>query len=110
MKKLIIVVAISMLSITKSFANNEVKGPEQTLRNEIATLLKSPEFTVENELMAKIEFTVNNKGEIVVLTVDADDSVVESFVKARLNYKKVDAELKPSSKIFKVDLRIKKDA
>lgn len=110
MKKLIIVVAVSMLGIVKSFANNEIKGPEQTLRNEIATLLKSPEFTIENELTAKIQFTVNHKGEIVVLAVDADNIAVESFVKNRLNYKKVDTGTRTSSKIFKVDLRIKKDA
>ena len=35
-------------------------------------------------------FTVNSEEEIVVITVETDDLELESFVKSKLNYKKVE--------------------
>ncbi|RZS99759.1 hypothetical protein [Aquimarina brevivitae] len=110
MKK-VTIIALFLMSLSNSFANNNPKNPEQILRQEIAVLLESPDFKVEKaELTARIEFTVNNKGEFVVLTVASEESVVEDYIKSRLNYKKTNANLRTTSKVFKIKLRIKKDS
>ncbi|WP_459212561.1 hypothetical protein [Aquimarina rhabdastrellae] len=87
--------------------NNPVETPVQKLRNEISTLLKNPRIEIDNEAInATVEFTLNNKGEIVVLTVDSDSTSVESFVKSKLNYQKVDSRINKNGKVFKLRLKI----
>lgn len=74
MKKLIVLV-VAILATTQIFANdkNTKETSEQKLRNEIALLLDRPEIRLEsNEIKANIEFILNAKGEIVILTVDSE--------------------------------------
>ncbi|MCK8521109.1 hypothetical protein M0D21_06005 [Aquimarina sp. D1M17] len=111
MKKLLILVFAIVLGTSQLFANNNpTKSPEQQLRNQIALLLESPEIVVEQgELKAQIEFTLNSKGEVVVLSVNAEREIVESFVKSRLNYKKVDSDIaNKGNRVFQITLKIRK--
>ncbi|SHJ61522.1 hypothetical protein [Aquimarina spongiae] len=112
MKKLAVVVLAIVLGTSSLFASNEnpTKNAEKDLRNQIAVLLERPEIKVEKqELTADIEFVLNNKGEIVVLSVDAEKEIIEDYVKARLNYKKVDLEnVKIGNKLFQLTLKIVK--
>ncbi|TSE07798.1 MULTISPECIES: hypothetical protein [Aquimarina] len=111
MKKLTILFAVFVLGSTQIFASNDNPiNSEQQLRNQIAVLLESPEILVENDtLNAKIEFTLNGEGEIVVLSVDTKESTVKNYVKSRLNYKKIDSEIANiGSKIFRISLKILK--
>ena len=65
-------------------ANDKNKGTkaEQELRNEIASLLDKPNVIIDKkELKANIEFTLNGKNEVVVLTVDSQDQDVSHYVK-----------------------------
>ncbi len=109
MKKLIVLV-VAILATTQIFANdkNTEETTEQKLRNEIALLLDKPQFELEsNEIKANIEFILNAKGEIVILTVDSEKEAVASFVKSRLNYKKVDTDnIRTGNKIFKIKLKV----
>lgn len=111
MKKLAILLFVITLGFNQVFASNDnpVKLEEQ-VRDKVATLLKSPQIVVEEgELTADIEFILNAEGEIVVLTVNTQEDIVKSYVKSRLNYKKVDTALSGTkSKTFKLTLRIKK--
>ena len=109
MKKLIVLFFALVLGSSQVFASNEnPASKDQKLRNEVADLLKSPEIELEkDEISASIQFTLNNKGEIVVLTVDSEEDVVEYFVKSRLNYKKVNSKV-INNRIFNVTLRIKR--
>ncbi|WP_152538660.1 hypothetical protein [Aquimarina macrocephali] len=111
MKKLTILFAVFVLGSMQIFAsNNNPSNSEQQLRNQIATLLENPEFNLDKQqLKASIEFTLNGEGEIVVLTVDSEDLDVKSFVKSRLNYKKVDSKISNiGNKVFKISLKILK--
>ncbi|MFC5048181.1 hypothetical protein ACFSTE_02050 [Aquimarina hainanensis] len=111
MKNLRLLLAALFITSTQLFASTPSdETPEQQLRNEILTLLSSPDIKVENEdLKANIEFTLNAKGEIVVLTVDTSEKIVEDYVLSKLNYKKVDSEiLENDYKIYRVDLKILK--
>lgn len=111
MKKLITFVLIAILSFANTYANKETKkgeNPNQQLRNEISVLLKNPGFELQqDQTKANIEFTLNNKGEIVILTVDADKEEIAGFVKNRLNYQRVDAGKNISqNQVFKLKLTV----
>ncbi len=109
MKKLTVLVFALVLGFGPVFASNDKAiSPEQQLRNEVALLLKSPEIVVEEELKANIEFTLNVKGEIVVLHVDSKEEMVVNYVKSRLNYKKIGSTTsKNENRIFKLILKIR---
>ncbi|SEL61896.1 hypothetical protein SAMN04487910_2814 [Aquimarina amphilecti] len=109
MKKLI-VLAVAILASTQIFANdkNTKETTEQKLRNEIVLLLDRPEIKLESdEIKANIEFILNAKGEIVILTVDSEKQAIEHYVKSRLNYKKVDTNvIETGNKVFKLKLKV----
>ncbi len=112
MKKLTVLLVAFVLGSTQLFATGGTPvDAEKELRNHIAVLLKSPEIKLDKEeLKANIEFTLNSKKEIVVLTVNAEESIVTDYVKSRLNYKKVNSEIsKIENKVFKIALKILKN-
>jgi len=111
MKKLIVLL-VAILASTQIFANEktEKKNTEDNLRNELVVLLKKPEIELsKEEIKANIEFILNTKGEIVILTVDSEKEEIENFVKSRLNYKKIDANSKKiTNKVYKFSLKVLK--
>ncbi len=112
MKKLTILLFIIVLGLGQVFASNDnpTKSPEKELRNRIALLLDKPEIKVEkNEISANIQFVLNSKDEIVVLSVDSEKEIIENYVKARLNYKKVTTEIsEKDNKVFQITLKIRR--
>ena len=60
----------------------------------------------DNELKADVRLTINEKGELVVLSVDTKNIVLEKFVKNRLNYQKVESAKPVEGKIYTVAVRI----
>ncbi|MFD2563096.1 hypothetical protein [Aquimarina rubra] len=109
MKKLIVLV-VAVLASTQIFANDKTtkETTEQKLRSEIVLLLDKPQIRLDrNEINASIEFILNAKGEIVILNVDSEKEAVESYVKSRLNYKKVDSDItRTGNKVFKLRLKV----
>ncbi|WP_298545428.1 hypothetical protein [uncultured Aquimarina sp.] len=109
MKKLIVLV-VAVLVSTQVFANdkNTKETNKEKLRSEIAVLLEKPQIKLErNEINASIEFILNAKGEIVILSVDSDKEAIDDYVKTRLNYKKVDADItRTGNKVFKLKLKV----
>ena len=80
--------------------------PSKNLSTQIHKMLESNSFDVEDDMVANVRFTINKEGEIVVLSVDTDDSILEGFVKGRLNYKKVDLENPKEGRLYSVPVRI----
>lgn len=109
MRKLNVVLVVMMLTFS-SVLMAEVLPPkmmvESTITKEIGKLLKAPFFEVGNVVMANVVFTVNKNNEIVVLSVESNDTRVNDFIKSRLNYKKLDAVLSPDVKEYTVPIRI----
>ncbi|GAA0711750.1 hypothetical protein [Aquimarina litoralis] len=109
MKKLV-VLAVAILASTQIFANdkNTEETNEQKLRSEIALLLEKPQIQLDtDEIKANIEFIVNGKGEIVILSIDSEKEAIEYYVKSRLNYKKIGNEInKTGNKIFKLRVKV----
>lgn len=91
MKKIKVLVIVAIIAFS-NFANassnpeaDRVDGPAIT--KEVSDLLKNPTFEVKEEVMALVTVILNKDNEIVVLSVDTKNEVMESFIKSRLNYK-----------------------
>ncbi|MDY8134039.1 hypothetical protein [Aquimarina sp. 2201CG5-10] len=111
MKKLnvmLLAVAFAISSIATA-STEPTKKTDNDLAKEIKQLLKKPEFEVKSQEMAYVTFTLNEDKEIVVLSVDSESDVVDSFIKSRLNYQKVGAKLDSDIKYYKVPVRLVSD-
>ncbi|WP_299016534.1 hypothetical protein [uncultured Polaribacter sp.] len=84
-----------------SFDKKEVKT---TITKDVQKLLKNSELTLADTEKATVKIMINSKNEIVVLSVDTNNSAVDAFVKRRLNYKKVST--KTASEIFILPIKV----
>ncbi|WP_299711462.1 hypothetical protein [uncultured Tenacibaculum sp.] len=101
-KLLLVVIAFASSSMT--FATNPTldnKKISVELSQQIQSLLTNPEFEVQKSMNVTVKFTVNDNNEIVVLSVNSYSNVkqISSFIKERLNYKKLTTKVK-SKAIF----------
>lgn len=109
MRKLpVMLVAAILFSAGNLFANDfKSTDPNKELAIQIGDLLKDNTFVLaEQDLTAKVLFTLNHKKEIVVISVDTEDEVLERFVKSRLNYKTVEIPVSKEGTMFTVPVRI----
>lgn len=104
----LVLVAVALLSTGNLLAiNSDANNPTKKLSTQIHEMLQSNSFNVEEEeLFAQVRFTLNKEGEIVVLSVDTEDTKLEGFVKGRLNYKKVELNDITEGKMYTVSVRI----
>lgn len=106
MRKISLVLVAALLLTAGNVLANDYKPekPTNKLTTQIHKMLKSNNFAIEDDLTANVRFTINDEGEIVVLSVATSDQVLESFLKGRLNYKKV--ENAKEGKIYTIFVRI----
>lgn len=104
----LILVAIMLLSAGNLFANDpKTNDPSKSLSTQIGELLDdNPFIVVDADLLANVKFTLNENREIVVLKVQTKDPVLESFMKARLNYQKVDMPGFREGRVYTLPVRI----
>lgn len=91
MKKIILVLfALVLGTVATIAANPEKMTINEKLRTEISKLLQNSYFLEDETILsARVDFLVNQKGEIVVLLVDAKDERIITFIKNRLNYQTI---------------------
>ncbi|OQD42056.1 hypothetical protein [Croceivirga radicis] len=108
MRKVSLFFATAMLFAVTSLSANTTEpiSLAKQLSNEIHQMLDLNNFNIENDLTANVKFTINQDGEIVVLSVDTTDDSLERFVKSRLNYQKVKAEDVKEGRYYTVPVRI----
>ena len=105
--KTFLLVALFAISGVVSANTNPTKSTEpETVTEAIAELLKNPTFNVDYDLNATVLFTINKQNEMVVISVESDDANVASFIKARLNYKKLTLGTATPSAMYKVPVKI----
>ena len=108
MKKLAVLFFAFAMSLTTTFANNDddkrKEEVNKTLRTTIVSLLGDYQGTVSSE--AEVTFMLNRENQIVIISVDSKNKEVESFVKERLNYKRIKDTASKAMKIYKLPIKI----
>jgi len=108
MKNLKLIALALVISIsTASFATPTKENPTSKLREQIIELLGAPsEKLSDTKIQTEVVFTVNNENEIVIISVKSKNANVKSFVKSKLNNKKVTSNTLNEEKIFRMPLTI----
>jgi len=104
------ILALGLFTINVSAANLNPIKPTDELRIEIVDLIGSNYMNEMNadELGAEVLFTVNNNKEIIILSVDSDDDLLESYLKRKLNYKKVNHRPSKHGEIYLLPVKMVK--
>ena len=106
-KTLLVLVALTFSSVVVAGTNPESSRVESSaITNQIATLLESPKFILENEVSANVTITLNKNNEMVVLSVDTESEFVAEFIKTRLNYTELSVAVNSTENTFIVPVRI----
>jgi hypothetical protein len=106
MKKLIIVV-VALFALNISAA--EPVEPNKFLRSQIISLL-GDNLTFDfdqKEVTIEVLFTLNKKSELIIISTNAPSQSVETSIKKKLNYKKVDFKGNKPGEMFLLPLKIK---
>ena len=109
MRKISIIFFTTLLMVSTSVLANEtvVTNPEKNLCSQIHNLLKKNSLKVESgELTALVRLTLNRNGELVVLSVETKDRILEGFLKSKLNYQKVELQRVEEGRIYTVPVRV----
>ena len=113
LKSIIAILAISLATTFSTTAtekdnDKESKKVTQELRTEIVSFLGSTvQLDIKKSSVAEISFMVNNKNEIVVISVDSKEREFQSIVKNKLNYKKIDVKGAKRGEIYRVPVKLK---
>ncbi len=105
MKSSLLVLLLVVTNVLSANTISKKDSDPSLVAKEIHELLDKPKFQINKELLANVTFTLNGENEIVVLTVDTDNPVLENYIKERLNYNKLSSKLE-SQKFYKVPVRI----
>ena len=106
LKILTAVVALAFLSL--SFTNRAETKEE--LHQQIVELIgDSNDALALVNSKAEITITLNEKSEIVVISVKSDNLLLDSFVKSKLNYKKVRVKDLNPGELYKVPLVVQSE-
>jgi hypothetical protein len=103
------IAAFALVFAVQVSANTEkpIKATAQ-LQSELVHLMGSEvPFQIENgELTAEVLFTVNSKGEVIVLKIVSDNPAAEKYIKSRINYKKVSHRTSKPGEIYMMPVRV----
>ena len=105
------VLALALFTINVSAANLNPIKPTDELRVEIVDLIGS-NYMAEMEVdqyAAEVLFTVNNDRELIVLSVDTENTQLESYLKRKLNYKKVNHRPGKHGEIYLLPVKMIKE-
>ena len=83
---------------------------KKAFRTEIVSLIgtEAPDYlTNGQDVKARISLMLNNKNEVIVLSVDSKSSNVEEYVKGKLNYQEIKVKGLKKGEIYRVPLTIK---
>jgi len=113
MRNLKSIIAILLFSLTISFsANATEKDPSKVtseLRTEIMKFLGDKiSLDLKSTSTAEVSFMINNQNELVVIDVDSNLKEFNSFVKNKLNYKKIATKGIQKGEIYRVPVKINK--
>ncbi len=103
--------ALVLFTINVSAANLNPVKPTDALRFEIVDLIGTNYMTEmqADQYDADVLFTVNANKELIVLSVDSNSDQLESYLKAKLNYKKVNHKPSKYGEIYLLPVKMIKE-
>lgn len=83
-------------------------SPQEQLEKQITELVNDAEVwgTINKDVVLKISFTINDDGEIIVLSTNNEN--FDLVAKSLLNYKSIDVDQKFHNKVFILPVRLSK--
>jgi hypothetical protein len=107
LKLFVFAIAFFTLNVV-SAANLNPINPTDELRVEITDMIGSSYMDAmsENEYSAEVVFTVNSKSELIILSVNSDNNHLKTYLKNKLNYKKVDHKPSKPGEIFLLPVKM----
>ncbi|PQJ77926.1 hypothetical protein [Polaribacter porphyrae] len=116
MKNLKSIIAILAISLSTVFSVNATEKESEKeyatkvtkqLRTEIVSMLGTKiQLELKSDTKAEVSFMINSKNEVVVISVDCKLTEFNSFVKSKLNYKKIDVKGVKKGEIYKIPVKI----
>ncbi len=105
------VLALALFTINVSAANLNPVKPTDELRFEIVDLIGTNYMTEmqADQYNADVLFTVTADKELIVLSVDSNNDQLESYLKSKLNYKKVNHRPSKHGEIYLLPVKMIKD-
>lgn len=95
MRKVSLLVFAALFAVSTAFATGTEptsdKNPK-SVHEQVAELLKDPNFRVTHDITAEVTLMVNKENEVVVLDVDTNEEFVSKFIKDRLNYETLETQ------------------
>ncbi len=113
LKSIIAIIAISLATTFSATATETEKGKAKSkisnkLRTEIVSMLGTEiQVELEDTTSAEIAFMINNDNEVVIVSVDSKVDEFSSFVKTKLNYKKVKVKGTKKGEIYRIPVKLK---
>ena len=109
LKSIIAIIAIT-LATTFSATATEKESSKITkkLRTELVSMLGDKiQLELKETTSAEISFIINNKNEVVIVSVDSKVSAFNSHVKSKLNYKKINVKGVKKGEVYRIPVKIK---
>ena len=105
------ILALGLFTLNLSAANLNPIKPTDDLRIEMVDLIGSNfmDEMLADEYEADVLFTVNANKELIVLSVDSDNTDLETYLKRKLNYKKVNHKPNKHGEIYLLPVRMVKN-
>ena len=99
---------LSNISTAKEFQLNP--NSLDDIKKEVQEIIKKNrhKFSLEEDFLARVEITLNDNNEIVVLQTNCNDKRINSFIKNALNYKKIRSSPSNEYQKYVVPLRFEK--
>jgi len=88
---LTLTLALTICAVISMGAKNNPESPDELLRTKITQLVRNPDLKLVpiHERDVTLEFIVTRDNKIVVLDVDTYNSVLEKYIKQKLNYHQI---------------------
>ena len=114
MKNLKSIIAIIAISLATTFSTTATEnGPSKItkkLRTEIVSMLdKNIPIEVKETSKAEVSFMINNKNEIVIVSVNSSLDEFNSYIKRKLNYKKIELKGVKKGEIYRMPVKLNKE-
>ena len=104
------ILALGLFTLNLSAANLNPVKPTDDLRFEMVDLIGSNfmDEMLQDEYDADVLFTVNANRELIVLSVDSESAELETYLKRKLNYKKVNHKPSKHGEIYLLPVKMVK--